>query len=299
MSKAWFEWISRSLSLYVLYVRDRRMDLKIGKLDLTCVSDGILASSEDFVLNLDLDTIRRISGADTDGTLRIPVNIFVFRRGAARILVDAGAGNSMQPTLGRLPTALEECGVSPASITHILLTHLHPDHANGLIDDNGDAVFPNAEILVHKVEYDYWMAPGNPSEDKIKHQKRARNQQNLAPYVGRIHTVTEGEETLGCIPILTSGHSPGHTCWQIDTGTEPLLAWGDIVHFPTLQIPYPDTGVKYDLDSREAAATRHRVFERVVSENMLIAGAHLPAPGVGRLVHRDSQYIFVPLDPSE
>ena len=52
-------------------------------------------------------------------------------------MIDAGAGNTMQPTLGKLPDNLRKAGVEPAAVTHILITHLHPDHANGLVDDNG------------------------------------------------------------------------------------------------------------------------------------------------------------------
>ena len=60
-------------------------------------------------------------------------------------MIDAGAGNTMQPTLGKLPDNLRAAGVEPGAVTHIVMTHLHPDHANGLVDDAGNPHYPQAD----------------------------------------------------------------------------------------------------------------------------------------------------------
>ncbi|MDB5641154.1 MAG: hypothetical protein JWN07_471 [Hyphomicrobiales bacterium] len=269
--------------------------ITIGDLDILCVSDGILKSSIDFVLGLEREDTMRISGAEPDGALRIPVNNFVFRRDEARMLIDAGAGDTMQPTLGRLPANLREAGVDPAAITHIIITHLHPDHANGLVDGEGKAVYPNAEILVHETEHAFWMRENDGSEPDSVLRMRARNRINLAPYLSRIKTMRDGESFLGCAPVLAPGHSPGHACWMIETGAEALVAWGDLVHFSTIQIEHPTVAVKYDLDPDQARESRLSMLDRIARERLAVAGAHVSAPGIGHVDRHGESFRFAPL----
>jgi glyoxylase-like metal-dependent hydrolase (beta-lactamase superfamily II) len=273
--------------------------LTIGSLDVLCVTDGVLKSSIDFVLGLRREDAMRISGAEPDGALRIPVNNFVFRRGDATVLIDAGAGDTMQPTLGRLPANLRNAGVDPASITHIVLTHLHPDHANGLVDAEGGAVYENAEIVVHETELAFWMRENDGSEVESVLRMRARNRINLAPYMSRLKTMRDRESFLGCTPVLAPGHSPGHTCWIIETGAKAMIAWGDLVHFSTIQIEHPTIAVKYDLDADLARASRIAMLDRVAREGLVVCGAHVSAPGIGRVTRDGEGFRFAPLASPE
>ena len=112
----------------------------VGTLELAPFSDGILKTSLDFLLGMERPQAEELVGDTVDGSLFIPVNNFLFRKNGAIVLIDAGAGNTMQPTLGRLPANLKGAGLNPSDITHIVITHIHPDHANGLVDDAGDRV---------------------------------------------------------------------------------------------------------------------------------------------------------------
>lgn len=268
---------------------------KIGDLEVVCISDGTLRSSLDYVMGLDRDTARRISDAPDDDVLTIPVNNFVFEREGARLLIDGGSGTKMQATLGRLPAGLSAAGYPPESITHVLLTHLHPDHADGLIDEDMNAVFPNAALLVHEVEFSFWM--GEPREGESDHVKRrrARNQADVKPYRDRIRLMRDGESFLGCSPLLAPGHTPGHTCWRIETGGPDLMAWGDVVHFAAIQFPLPETAVKYDLDPDLARDTRLRLLDLIAREGLVVAGVHVSAPGIGTVVREGAGYRFVPM----
>lgn len=255
--------------------------IRVGSIELKLVSDGWLKSSIDLVLDFDRSKAQALAGAEPDGSVYIPVNNFLWERDGAVVLVDVGAGDTMQPTLGALPTQLSAAGHPPESVTHILLTHLHPDHANGLVDSEGAALYPAAEIFVHAAEHDFWMGAGSAGEPEGIKRQRARNQVNLAPYATRVRRMRDGEEVLGCAPILAPGHTPGHTCWRIDAGSQQLLAWGDIAHFASVQIPHPEVALTYDLDKELAKLSRLRVLEMAASEGLLIAGAHLDAPGLG------------------
>ena len=60
---------------------------------------------------------------------------------------------------------------------------------------------------------------------------------------------------------------------------EKLLILGDLIHFPSIQLPNPDVAVVYDVDPVKAVETRKRVFDFVSANNFPVAGMHVPFPG--------------------
>jgi glyoxylase-like metal-dependent hydrolase (beta-lactamase superfamily II) len=265
---------------------------KVGDLEIKGYSDGLLKTSLDLMVGMERVQSEALAGGTDDGWLFIPVNNFVFQRDGKTILIDAGAGNTMQPTLGKLAENLRAGGIDPGSVDTIILTHIHPDHANGLVDDKGEAVYPKAEILVHAQEYDFWMGAPTGNEPAKLAATRARNKINMKPYVERTRRMRDGEEVLGCTPILAAGHSPGHTCWRIMSGGQSFLAWGDLVHLSAIQISHPDTAMSYDLDQEMARRSRRRILDMMANERIVVAGAHVNAPGFGYVVQKGATYAF-------
>ena len=270
--------------------------IELAQFRITPVSDGTLATSIDVVLGLDRPVAQSLAGADPTGGITIPVTSFLVQGpDGANVLIDAGSGTEMQATLGRLPDQLRALGVGPEAITHILLTHVHPDHANGLIDEAGAAIFPNAELLISTDEADFWQrAPRGPEPPNLVRQ-RARNTRNLAPYLDRLRRVPDGGQALGFTAMLTPGHTPGHTCWRLDTPSGSLLSWGDIVHIASIQLARPDAGVTYDLDAERARAARARILDMVATDRLLVAGAHVTEPGLGAITRAGTGYRFEPI----
>jgi len=267
---------------------------KVGRLEVKAFNDGILKTTLDLVIGMDRTLAESLAGPTDNGALFIPVNNFVFERDGKIIMIDAGAGNTMQKTLGKLPENLRAGGIDPAKITHILLTHIHPDHANGLVDDEGRAHYPNAEILVHETEMDFWLGESMPGENQNTKTMHARARIDLAPYRERIRRVRDGEVHFGCSVVLAAGHSPGHTVWHIDGGGEAFISWGDIVHLSAIQISHPETPLTYDLDPDRAVFARKRILDMAASERVMVAGAHVNAPGFGHVVRKGLTYAFEP-----
>lgn len=265
---------------------------QIGDLEIKGFSDGVLKTSLDLVIGMERQQSEALVGGTDNGALFIPVNIFLFERDGKVVLIDAGAGNTMQPTLGKLPDNLRAGGYDPTAVTHIVLTHIHPDHANGLVDDAGAAHYPNAEILVRAEEFDFWMADDAGSEPEQVKKTRARNRINLTPYLERVRRMRDGEEVLGCTPILAAGHTPGHTCWRIGAGRDAFLAWGDLVHMSAIQIAHPEISLTYDLDKEMARQSRRRILDMVAADRIAIAGAHVDAPGFGHVKPKGSGFAF-------
>ena len=269
--------------------------LRLGDIEVHGLSDGILKTSLDFLIGMERAQAESLVGATQNGSFYIPVNNFLIRRDGKIILIDAGAGNTMQPTLGKLPQNLRAAGIEPSAVSHIVMTHLHPDHANGLVDDAGEPHYPNAEIVVHASEADFWMQPdAGGDEDRVK-GNRARTAINLKPYRDRIRRLRDGQEFAGFMPVLAPGHTPGHTCWLLAAGAGGgFMALGDVVHFSAIQIPHPDAAVTYDLDKNLAVQSRRRMLDMAASERLAIAGAHVDAPGFGYVVRKGAGFAFEP-----
>jgi glyoxylase-like metal-dependent hydrolase (beta-lactamase superfamily II) len=189
---------------------------------------------------------------------------------------------------------LRAAGIAPGAVTHIVMTHLHPDHANGLVDDKGMPHYPNAEIVIHETESDFWMRPDVANdEDRVK-GNRARTWINLRPYLDRIRRMRDGEEFLGFTPVLAPGHTPGHTCWLLTSGSGGFMAFGDVVHLSAIQISHPDAALTYDLDKNLAIKSRKRILDMAASEHLAIAGAHVNAPGFGYVLRKGASFAFEP-----
>jgi len=268
----------------------------IGDIAVTALSDGVLAAPLDVVLGVERGEIERLAGRKPGEPLPIAVNAFLLERAGRWALVDTGSGNTMGPALGKLTENLRAMGVPPERIETIFLTHLHPDHSNGLVDDAGNALYPNAQVIVHEVEAAFWLDrdPAIGATERIR-RNIAKSAVTTAPYRERMRTVRDGEAAPGVSALLLPGHTPGHTGWLIHSGKDSLLIWGDLVHLAAIQIARPDTGLVYDVDPQAACATRRRMFERVAADKLTVAGAHLDFPGFGTIVRKGAGFAFEPI----
>ncbi len=111
--------------------------ITIGDFTVRAISDGVLAAPLDVVLGMPRPEVEQLAGKQPGEPAMLAVNAFLVERGGRKVLIDTGSGNTMGPTLGRVSENLRAAGVMPEQIGMIFLTHLHPDHSNGLVDDAG------------------------------------------------------------------------------------------------------------------------------------------------------------------
>ena len=267
---------------------------KIGDFEVTALSDGRLATSLDAVISMDRAEAARLAGT-TSGDVHIAVNAFLLKLAGQWALIDAGASNSMGSALGRLAENLRAFGVAPEEIAAVFLTHIHPDHSNGLVDASGRAVYPNAELILHEAEARFWLDRDEASgaNERIR-RNIAKAAVATAPYRQRMRAVRDGEALAGVAAVALLGHTPGHTGWLIASAKDSLLIWGDLVHLASVQVARPDTGLVFDVDPQAACATRLRTFDRVAADRLKVAGAHMDFPGFGTIVRRGSGFAFEP-----
>lgn len=272
---------------------------RLGDVVVTGLSDGYVDMGYGIFRNIPEEETKAILARDQrTSPPRISVNAFALRMGSRTYLIDCGSADLMGPTCGRLPANLAAAGIDAASVDGVLLTHIHPDHSNGLTDAaTGARLFPNAEVIVHENEINHWFndeAMARAAERPRRRYFEAGRTQ-LRPYMAadRVRTFRKGEVLPGVIAVPIPGHTPGHAAYIISSAGKSIVVWGDTVHVPEIQVARPEVTMEFDADPEAAAVARHMIFDMVVSNDMLIGGMHLHFPGFGRMRREAGRFSLV------
>lgn len=270
---------------------------QLDDIRVTALVDGYDELPVAVVVNIDEAGAKALAKLSPDGLLHPVFNAYLVETGDRRLLIDAGAGVHMGPNAGKMLANLAEAGVAPDDIDAIILTHCHPDHILGIVDEDWNAVFPNAELVVPELDEQFWLR-SDPSKIENEYQRleTERAQKAAAPYGGRTRTIGGGEVAPGITMVPLPGHTPGHSGYMVERGGKKLFLWGDIVHFPTFQSAQPDASLLFDVDLPLARKTRKQTFERVITDGLEVGGGHLLAPGFARVERAGTVYRIVPSD---
>jgi len=274
---------------------------RVGSLTVTTVFDGVARRSvEGFVANAPLAEVQAVladSFLPTD-TYTAGYTVTVVETPRGLVMFDVGTGGQLAPTAGLLGANLRAAGIDLANIATVVFTHFHGDHISGLTTRDGQAVFPNAEIVVPAAEWRFWTDAANegpaPAPQKPNFANVARR---FAPYAGRIRQVEDGAEALpGIRAVATHGHSPGHTSWLVADGRDQLMVLGDLTHRPELFARRPDFQTALDFDGAAAAATRRRMLDRIATDRVRVTGYHFPFPASGHIARDGQGFRYIPAD---
>jgi glyoxylase-like metal-dependent hydrolase (beta-lactamase superfamily II) len=268
----------------------------LGDIDIVYINDGKLGDPRHILAGATHEEIVSIfEGAKPPVAPDVSIGAFLIRGYDRSILVDTGCGNQMHPTAGQLARNLDKAGIDPLSIDTVLLTHAHLDHVGGLLDEEGRKRFPLADIRLHKADIDMFIdRPVDPTWPKPVQASLDLIRTALLPYRQAIVPFESGEIMPGIQAIALPGHTPGHTGFRIRAPESPVFLWGDVTHVPEVQIGRPDIGVIFDFDAAAAHQSRLKALAMAADEHLLTGGMHFQAPGLGRIIRREHQYLLTP-----
>jgi len=273
-------------------------DTVVGDWTVTSLSDGSISLPANLVLEPlgESDVVDLKKRFELSEVLTPACNVTLLQNGERTVLVDVGAGQEFQPTAGRLLDSLDELGVAPDDVTDVILTHAHPDHVWGLLDDFDDLAFWNAAYQIGRVEWDYWTNPN--TVDAIGEERTAfavGAARRLDRIGDQVKFFEDGEEVLpGVAARATFGHTPGHMAFEVRSGSESLMVLGDCIANHHVALAHPGWESGSDQDQQTAAATRLGLLDQIASEQIQVLGFHLPGDGLGRIEKKGDGYQFVP-----
>lgn len=213
-----------------------------------------------------------------DGTDNWPWHVHAFRLRTpdGDVFVDTGVG-----AFGPYAPWTEHdehawAAVDMDAVRHVVLTHLHADHAGGTVFDDGTPRFPNARYHAHPADWEHFGSKPDPDDSE-------------RPYDAR--TVLEGLEADGTLSlepddhevspsvrvVHTPGHTPGHRSVLLEDGDPTLLLTGDLLHLP-IQVAHPEWRSSHDVDPDTGAISRVSILTRARELGWDVAVSHFAQP---------------------
>jgi glyoxylase-like metal-dependent hydrolase (beta-lactamase superfamily II) len=210
-----------------------------------------------------------------------PFTSLYVNTGQHKILVDMGAGK-LFPSTGRLLESLRLAGIEPDTIDSVFITHAHPDHIGGTLNDSGELVFSKAKYYLNKAEWDFWFS--NEAANQAGEWMANFAREKLKPISDRVKLLDREDEIIPTVSVLfTPGHTPGHMVVSFNIDGEQLLYTGDTVLLP-LHLEHPDWLPVFDILPEQAAMSKQRIFDLAASTKCHVMGQQFPFPSLGYVI---------------
>ena len=280
-----------------------RYALRIGEIDVLVVSDGVLPLPTAMLAH-NVDPAVRATWLDNQflppDAFDWALNVVVVRSGGRTILIDAGLGFDPDlhlPRAGQLIKRLEAAGIDLASVTDVVLTHMHMDHIGGLLVDGvRDRLRPDLRVHLAAAEAEFWaspdfsrvsMPPGFP--DALRRTAKRfldEYRSQLLPFQ------TEYEVAPVVLVQRTGGHTPGHSVVRLASGGDGLTFAGDAVF--AVGFDHPEWHNGFEHDPEEAARVRVSLMRELAATREPLVATHLPFPSICHVAAAGDAFRWVP-----
>ena len=234
-----------------------------------------------------------------DDRNRIPVALrcLLAEGHGHRVLIDTGIGDrwdakqrdiyGMNRRAGQLLTELEAAGIGRDSITDVVLTHLHFDHAGGNCLDLSDGMVPAFSAARWWVQRQHWDWAHNPSE-RDRASFRPDDFDVLAD-TGRLELVDGHVEILPELRVAPAGgHTPGMQVPEFHTSEGTLVFLADLI--PTAANVHLPWVSGFDLNPLLSLSEKRSLLSRAVEDDYLLVFQHDPVHETCRVCFREGRF---------
>ena len=210
---------------------------------------------------------------DNKNRIRLNLNLLLIRYKNQNILIDTGIGNKLtekekkiyKPSNFSLLEKLQNRGVNRTDVDYVILTHLHFDHAGGIVTNfngNYELTFPNAEHLIQK---DEWKIAKNP-DILNKAAYNFKDNLSLLDKSPKLHLI-DGDFKLkpGIRLIKTGGHTNGMQIVRIQKENKLIYYPGDIIS-SKFHLILPVTSA-YDVSRYDTFVAKKQIINEVKKNN--------------------------------
>jgi len=278
---------------------------KLGGFEVTTIMDSKVVRAgltPSFGGEQQADEVRALAKANRLDPDRYehPFTPMIVNTGKELVLFDTGNGSLREEheqlknrlPAGNLVTRMAEAGYKPEDVDVVVITHGHPDHIGGLTK-GGKPVFAKARYVFGAADFDFWKKGENVRE--ARKFNRELYVKICVPLADRATFIKPGDEVVpGITAVDAFGHSPGLMDFHIESDGRRMLNWADTCNHYVVAIQRPEWQLDVDDDKEKAVATRKRILDMVTNENLLVAGFHMPFPGLGYVERAAGGYRWAP-----
>lgn len=280
-----------------------RYAVRVGDVDVVLISDGILPLPTS-TMTTNVNEADRNEWFDSRFLQRDmfdwALNIALVRSGDRLILIDSGVGDGFEyfSRAGQSVMRLESAGIDLATITDIVITHMHMDHVGGLNNDGVKArLRPDVRIHVSAMEVNFWKNP-DFSRTVMPEAVPPALRKAAAKFVELYsRNIVQFEETVevaaGVSARVTGGHTPGHCVVDVASKGEKLTFVGDAIFEVGFDNPEWQNGFEHDPET--AVDVRVSLLSEAAETGSLLAAAHVAFPSIGHIARNGNAFRFVPV----
>ncbi|WP_159717557.1 MBL fold metallo-hydrolase [Geminicoccus flavidas] len=276
---------------------------RVGDISATVLSDGLIGGPPRVYASdapeAELQEVLQLAFLPTD-RLTLNLNTLLVETNGRRILLEAGAGQTMGPQGGRVFENLAAIGLSPGDIDVVVVSHTHPDHVGNLRTADGGKAFPRATVFAPRADWNFFVRNDPdlsymPVPEEFRRNFAAAIKRSIEPVTDGIELYEAGGEIVPGLSMLPAvGHTPGMANFLIQSGNDQLLLTADLAYHPIVNVDRPWLPGP-DRDKDAALASRRRIFDMAAADRLLVLGFHYPFPGLGRMLKTDAGYAWIPL----
>ncbi len=277
---------------------------RVGDISATVLSDGLIGGPPRVYASnapeAELQDVLRRTFLPSD-RMTLNLNTLLIETNGRRVLLEAGAGQTMGSQGGRIFQNLAAIGLRPEDIDVVVVSHTHPDHVGNLRNADGGKAFPRATVFAPRADWNFFIRNDPdlsymPVPEEFRRNFAAAIKRSVEPVGEGIELYEAGAEIApGLTTLPAFGHTPGMANFLVQSGNDQLLLTADLAYHPIVNVDRPWMPGP-DRDKETALASRRRIFDMAAADRLLVLGFHYPFPGLGRMLKTDAGYAWVPVN---